>query len=183
MLFGANCSEDCETVRRYVILLTEEMTAIEGPSYPLEVDGKVVSVSFQFELLPIGMKYFAFLGGELTISASYFSPFADVCKSEINCLKGTFGLTPDKKCKPWKYSDQLKVADAVAKKKEQLVNSALRPSTKRDKITSLISQKKSRQEFPTLVGKFKGKSKAEPLQLKNNAWQHWNLSVLKYAWV
>lgn len=82
-----------------------------------------------------------------------------------------------------KYSDQLKVADAVAEKKEQLDNSALRPSTKRDKMTSLIPQKKSRQEFPTLVGKFKDKSQAEPLQLKNNAWQHWNLSVLKYAWV
>jgi len=50
------------------------MTAIEGPSYPLEVDGKVLSVSFQFELLPIDMKYLAFLGGELTISASYFFP-------------------------------------------------------------------------------------------------------------
>lgn len=127
------------------------------------------------------MKYLAFLGGELTISAFYFSPFADVCKSEINCLKGTFGLTPDKKCKPCKYSDRLKVADAVAKKKEQLVNSALRPSTKRDKITSLISQKKFQARIPPLVGKFKDKSKAELLQLKNNAWQYWNLSVLKYA--
>lgn len=181
LLFGANCSEDCEPVRRYVIVLTEEMTAIEGTSYPLEVDGKQVSVSFQFELFPNDMKYLAFLGGELTISASYFSPFADVCKSEINCLKGTFGLTSDKKWKPWKYSDWLKVADAVAKNKEQLVNSALRPSTKRDKITSLISQKKSRQEFPPLVGKFIDKAKVEPLHLKNNAWQHWNLSVLKYA--
>lgn len=124
LLFGANCSEDCAPVHRYVILLTKAMTAIEGTSYPLEVDGKQVSVSFQFELLPNDMKYLTFLGGELTIFASCFSPFADVCKSEINCLQGTFGLTPDKKWKPWKYRDRLKVADVVAKKKEQLVNSA-----------------------------------------------------------
>ena len=135
-----------------------------------------MSVSFQFELLPNDMKYLAFLGGKPTISASYFSPFADVNKNEINHLQGTFGLTPDNKWKPWKYSDRLKVADAVAKKKQQL-----RPSTKREKITSLISQKKSRQKFPPLVGKFIDKAKAEPLHLKNNVWQQWNLSVLKYA--
>ena len=181
LLFGANCSEDCEPLRRYVILLREEMAAIEGNSYPLEVEGKQVSVSFQFELLPNDMKYLAFLGGELTISACYFSPFADVNKSEINHLQGTFGLTPDSKWKPWKYSHRLKVADAVAKKKQQLSSSTLRPSTIREKITTLISQKKSRQEFPPLVGKFIDKAKAEPLHLKNNAWQHWNLSVLKYA--
>lgn len=181
LLFGANCSEDCEPVHRYVTLLRKEMTAIEGNYYSLEVEGKQVSVSFQFELFPNDMKYLAFLGGELTISASYFSPFADVSKSEINHLQGTFGLTPDNKWKPWKYSDRLKVADAVAKKKEQLSNSTLRPRTKREKITSLISQKKSRQEFPPRVGKFIDKAKAEPLHLKNNAWQHWNLFVLKYA--
>ncbi len=127
------------------------------------------------------MKYLAFLGGWTYHLCILFFSFADVCKSEINCLQGTFSLTPDKKWKPWKYSDRLKVADAVAKKKEHLVNSPLRPSTKRDKITSLYSQKKSRQEFPPLVGKFIDKFKAEPLHLKNNAWQHWNLSVLKYA--
>ena len=181
LLFGANCSEDSEPVRRYVNLLREEMTAIEKTSYPLEVDGQQVSVTFQFELLPNDMKYLAFIGGELPISASYFSPFADVKKSEINHVQGTFGLTPDKQWKPWKYNDRLKVADAVAKKKEQISNSTLRPSTKREKITTLISQKKSRQEFPPLVGKFIDKTKAEPLHLKNNAWQQWNLTVVKYA--
>ena len=30
------------------------------------------------------MKYLAFLAGELGISASYFSPFADVKKDDIN---------------------------------------------------------------------------------------------------
>lgn len=74
------------------------------------------------------MKYLTILGGELTISASSISPFADAGKSEINCPQGTFGLTPEKKWKPWKYRDRLKVAVAVAKKKEQIINSPLRRS-------------------------------------------------------
>lgn len=69
----------------------------------------------------------------------------------------------------------------MTKKKEQLSTSKLKPSTKREKVTSFIVQKKSRQEFPPLVGKFIDRAKAEPLHLKNNAWQQWNLSVLKYA--
>ena len=181
LLFGANCCEDCEPVRRYVTLLREEMTAIEGNSYPLEVEGKQVSVSFYFELFPNDMKYLAFLGGELTISATYFSPFADINKSEINYIQGSFGMRANSKWKPWKYNDRVKIADAVAKKKEQLSTSKLKPSTKQEKITSFISQNKSRQEFPPLIGKFIDRTKAEPLHLKNNAWQQWNLSVLKYA--
>ena len=69
----------------------------------------------------------------------------------------------------------------MTKKKEQISTSKLKPSTKREKLTSFIAQKKSRQEFPPLVGKFIDRAKAEPLHLKNNAWQQWNLSVLKYA--
>ena len=157
------------------------MTAIEGNSHSVEVEGNQVSVSFHFELLPNDMKYLAFLGGELTISATYFSPFAGISKSEINDVQGSFGLTPDNKWKPWKYNDRMKVADAVTKKKEQLSTLKLKPSTKREKVTSFIAQKKSRQEFPPLVGKFIDRAKAEPLHLKNNAWQQWNLSVLKYA--
>ena len=95
------------------------------------------------------MKYLAFLGGELTISATYFYPFADVNKSEINQTQVTFSLTPNNKWKPWKYSERLKVADAVVKKKEQLSNSTLRPSIKREKITSLISLKKIQARIST----------------------------------
>ena len=39
LLFGANCSEDCEPVHRYTTLLREEMTATEGNSYSVEVEG------------------------------------------------------------------------------------------------------------------------------------------------
>ena len=80
LLFGANCSEDCEPVSRYVTMLKGQMTQTEKKTYPIQVNGKEVVLSFKFELLPNDMKYLAFLAGELSISASYFSPFADVKK-------------------------------------------------------------------------------------------------------
>jgi len=68
-LFGANCSENCEPVRRYVTMLRDQITRIEENLYSIKVDGKEKIVSFQFELLPNDMKYLAFLAGELSISA------------------------------------------------------------------------------------------------------------------
>ena len=181
LLFGANCSEDCEPVSRYVTMLKGQMTQIEKKTYPIQVNGKEVVLSFKFELLPNDMKYLGFLAGELSISASYFSPFADERKDDINSVQGTFGQLSQNKWHPWKYSDRIRVAAAVEKKKVEVSKTNLKPSTKREKITSFISQQKSRQEFPPLVGNFIDKAKAEPLHLKNNAWQQWNSFVLKYA--
>ena len=76
-------------------MLKEQMTEIEGKTYPIEVSGKETLLSFTFELLPNDMKYLAFLGGELSISASYFSPFADVMKADINNPQGKFGSDPE----------------------------------------------------------------------------------------
>ena len=47
------------------------------------------------------MKYLAFLGGELSVSASYFSPFADVMKADINNPQGKFCSDPGNKWHPW----------------------------------------------------------------------------------
>lgn len=91
LLLRANCSEDCEPVRRYVALLERKMTEIEENMFSVEIDGKEKFVSFPFELLPNDKKYLAFLGGELSISASYFSPFADINKSDIARTQGNFG--------------------------------------------------------------------------------------------
>lgn len=57
-------------------------------------------MSFQFELLPNDMKYLAFLGGELSISASYFSPFADINKKDIANTQENFGSKPQDKWHP-----------------------------------------------------------------------------------
>ena len=52
LLFGANCSEDCEPVSRNVTMLKGLMTQIEKKTYPIQVNGKEVVLSFKFELLP-----------------------------------------------------------------------------------------------------------------------------------
>ena len=70
------------------------MTEIERKTYPIQVNDKETLLSFTFELLPNNMKYLAFLGGELSISASYFSPFADVMEDDINNPQGKFGSDP-----------------------------------------------------------------------------------------
>ena len=41
--------------------------------------------------------------------------------------------------------------------------------------------RKSRQEFPPLLGQAINKIKVEPLLVKNNAWQQWHALVLKYV--
>ena len=174
LLFGANCSEDCEPVRRYVKMLSDQMFEIERKTYNTVIDGKEITLSFKFELLPNDMKYLAFFAGELSISAFYFSPFADIKKDDINNTQSTFGLEHQHKWHPWKYCERITKATEVEKKKAEVNKTNLKPATKREKVTSFISQQKSRQEFPPLVGKFIDCAKAEPLHLKNNAWQHWN---------
>ena len=64
------------------------MTQIEKKTYPIQVNGKEVVLSFKFELLPNDIKYLAFLAGELSISASYFSPLADVKRMPSTVFKG-----------------------------------------------------------------------------------------------
>ena len=146
-LFGANCSEDCEPVSRYVTILKGQMTQIEK-TYPIQVNGKEVVLSFRFELLPNDLKYLAFLAGELSISASYFSPFADVKKDDIHSVQGTFGQLSQNKWHPWKYSDRIRVAAAVEKKKVELSKTNLKPSSKREKITFSFYSKNPDRSSP-----------------------------------
>ena len=135
-------------------MLTRQMVEIEKNTYTVEVDGVEKNVKFEFELLPNDMKYLAFIEGELSISASYFSPFADVNKASINDLTGRFGTEPHCKWQPWKYSARVKVAAAVGKKKQELNKlTTLKPATIRTKLTSFIASQKLRQEFEPLVGK------------------------------
>ena len=65
-----------------------------------------------FAELPNDMKMLAFLPGELTNSATYFSTFADVDKESLT-KSGTFGCNASDTWKPWKYADRIKVVKAV----------------------------------------------------------------------
>ena len=50
------------------------MFEIERKAYNTVIDGKEITLSFKFELLPNDMKSLAFFAGEHSISAFYFLP-------------------------------------------------------------------------------------------------------------
>jgi hypothetical protein len=107
----------------------------------------------------------AFLGGELSNSATYFSAFADVSKNDICNFEGTFGSRASDTWKRLEYSKRVKDAKAVENYKKNL-NPNL---TVRSKITIFIAKQKSWQEFAPSVGDLIDKSHIEPLHMKNNA--------------
>ena len=169
LLFGANCTENCLPVTRFVAKILTDIQHIEKTIYPIVCNDTTINVKFVFSELPNDMKMLAFLGGELSNSATFFSSFADVCNSNIAVMNGTFGPNPSDTWKPWSYNHRLKVAKEVTNLKKKLDGQHLAASTKRSKITTFIAKQKSRQEFVPLIGEVVDRAHVEPLHLKNNA--------------
>ena len=110
------------------------------------------------------MKMLAFLGGELSNSATYFSTFADVSKKDITNCNGTFCPGASSTWKKWKLfpcatCKRVKDDKAVEKFKKKAESS-----------TTFNANQHSRQEFTPLVDNIIGKAHLEPLHLKNNAY-------------
>ncbi len=168
LLFGANCSENCLPVARFIAKLMSDIQHLTNSTYSVMCKGNPVHVKFAVGELPNDMKMLAFLGGELSNSATYFSTFADVSKNDISNFKGTFGSMPSDIWKRWKFTKRVKDAKAVEKFKQKL-NPNLTENTLRSKITTFIANRKGRQQFTPLVGDLIDKAHIEPLHLKNNA--------------
>lgn len=176
LLFGANCKEDHKVVSLFTEKLASDIEVIENKSYTV-MDK---NVSFSFELLPGDMKFLAYVNGELSNAAKYFSSFSNVCQDDSNSLTGKFGESQDCKRKPWQYKQRISIAHQVDDFKKKLPNH-LAASTKRSKVTQFIAGKKSRQEFKPLIGKLCDKEVVEPLHLKNNGVQHLHSKLLNLA--
>ena len=162
LLFGANSAENCLPVRRFLGRLMTDIQRIESSSYSIAAKGENVIVKFVFSELPNDMKMLAFLAGELSNSASYFSTFADVNKESLTKL-GTFGYKESDTWKPWKYTERIKVAKAVEKLKKKVERKKVSENTKRSNVTTFIAKQKSRQEFVPLVAELVDKAHVEPL--------------------
>ena len=78
LIFGGNVKENGIIIQRYVHKLVSDIKYLESRSFKINVDGTSFQVEFKLELLPNDMKMLAFLAGELTNSAYYFSTF-DQC--------------------------------------------------------------------------------------------------------
>jgi hypothetical protein len=173
LLFGANCSENCIPVERYIKLLLSDIERIEKNTFPCTYSGPdgpvTVNVKFKIGELPNDMKMVAYLSGELSNSAKFFSSFANVSTDNANDVKATFGVDETNTWKPWEYSSRIKVAKSVEALKKDLAVKKLSDSTKRNRITTFIASKKSRQEFVPLLGPLINRIHVDPLHLKNNA--------------
>lgn len=147
--------------------LLQEMTTIEDKTY--SINGK--DIKFKFAEFPNDLEMLAFLAGELSLSATFFSSFGNVSTADCSHVKGTFGPGPSKKWKPWVYDKRVAVARDVEKLKKQVSKQKVSEKTQRKKVTDFISSKGSRQEFVPLVGKFIDRTRVEPLHPKNNSCQ------------
>ena len=174
LVFGANCGESSIVIQRYVKFLFSEISEIKKTSFV--VNGK--EIKFEFSEFPNDLKMMAFLAGELSLSATYFSTFANVSTKDCCEVDGTFGPKPKDKWRPWKYAERVSVANEVSKLKLKVEKQACAAATKRNKITSFISGKGSRQEFPPLIGQFVDNAHIDPLHVKNNACQQVFRSIL-----
>ena len=109
LIFGANCSESCLAVERYITKLVSDVAYLESKAFT--VDGKMVN--FEFAEIPNDMKMLSFLGGELSNSAKYLSSFGNVTYDDMANLQLTFGRAHTNQWKPWDYGKRLKVAKQV----------------------------------------------------------------------
>jgi hypothetical protein len=113
LIFGANCSENCQAIIRYINVLMRDISDIENDVFVLNHNGSPVNVKFRIGELPNDMKMIAFISGELSNSAKFFSSFADASTDDYDAMDGTFGKENKNTWKPWNYSERLKVAKSV----------------------------------------------------------------------
>ena len=168
LIFGGNVKENGVIIRRYVSRLLSDIKYLESQSFEIYVDNKSFQVEFRLEMLPNDMKMLAFLAGELTNSAHYFSTFANVHKDNANAIDISFNTGKSTDWVPFNYAKRVQDAKLVQQKKLELSKKKITASTFRTNTTTYIRTLKSRQEFVPLVGKYIDKAKAEPLHIKNN---------------
>ena len=128
------------------------------------------------------MKMLAFLAGELTNSAYYFSTFANVHKDNANVLDISYNSGKSTDWTPFTYQKRLNDAKLVQQKIIELSKKKCTAATFCRNTTTYIRSLKRRQEFVPLVGTYIGKAKAEPLHLKNNVCKEiflkvWNVVI------
>lgn len=107
-------------MRRFIEQLVKDIDELENTTHHVDYKGNSVNVKFKISELPNDMKILAFLGGELSNAATYFSTFANVSTHSMSALDGSFGSSGKEKWEPWKYEDRVLVAKKVEQFKTSL---------------------------------------------------------------
>lgn len=178
LLFGGNIKENGKIAQRYVLHLMWQIKQVESEVFELNIpcidgESKKFTVEFKLELLPNDLKMLAFLAGELTNSAYYFTTFANVNQSDCNDVNKKYGTNNSFQWYPFPMDKRIKDAALVLKKKQA------NPKMKRNALTQYIAKElNSRQEYAPLVGSYIDLAKCEPLHLKNNCCKELFMKVL-----
>ena len=91
LLFGANVAETATVVRRFVKDLFTDVQYLESQVFEVTVNGTSYPIEFKLGELPNDMKMLCFLGGELSNTAHYFSPFVNVSAKTSSDVKKSIG--------------------------------------------------------------------------------------------
>lgn len=157
------------------------MKYLESQVFTLTVANVDHFVEFKVQSLPNDMKMLAFLAGEHTNSATYFTTFANVAQKNVSDITKSFSV--DDKNSSWRpFSFENRIADTklVSKKKLDLSKKKIKQTTLLQHLTNYISnQLNSRQEKEPLVGKYTDLVLCEPLHLKNNISKEMFMKILK----
>ena len=163
MVFGDDVEENSLTVKRFVQKAIEDFIYLVSRVFLVSVDNEDIKVEIKLAELPNDKKMLSFLAGELSNSAKCFTTFANVNSENYRDYNKSFGTD----WTPFLYSKR--VDDSIKVDKKKLELQTTKGATKRQKVTSFISNVlKSRQEEIPLVKHFVDTAKCEPLHLKNN---------------
>ena len=81
LVFGADTEENSVLVRRYMLKLLSDLQFLESKVFNIILKDVPYKVEFKLGELPQDMKMLAFLAGELSNAARYFTTFANVNKA------------------------------------------------------------------------------------------------------
>ena len=179
LIFGGNVEESSHVVRRFVLRVLSDIRYLESQVFQINLNSKTYKVEFKLGELPNDMKMLAFLAGELSNAAHFFSTFADVNKDNMNDVEKSF---IKEGWKPFPYEKRVNDAKKANLKKIELQKSKASETTKRSQFTSYISKTlKSRQEEVPLLEEYIDRAKAEPLHVKNNTVKELFIKLFKLA--
>ena len=165
MLFGGEVEESSLPARKFLKKAIADFIYLESKVFSVNVNSVDVKVEFKLAELPNDMKMLCFLAGELSNAAKYFTTFADVNTDNYRQYDKSYG----KDWKPFTYEKRIEDSAKVSRKKNELAKSTNAEATKRQKLTSYISNVlRSRQEEVPLVKHYISVAKCEPLHIKNN---------------
>ena len=182
LLLGANVEENSKLSRNFILKLLADIKFLESKAFEVHVESQAFLVEFKLNELPNDMKTLAFLAGELSNAAYYFSTFGTVNQGDANDHYHTYGSEESDYWKPLAYSKRLLDAKKVQLKKSELAKTNANPTTQRSNLTSYISKTlKSRQEEVPIIGQYIECAKCEPLYLKNNVVKEMFVKLLKIA--